>query len=371
MDAAGTVRGAQVPVRPDNAHRIARAANMRKADKKTKVPRKPSRPSRLRGWWGSVEPGRRRSLAGLGVWAVLGVLFTVGSVVGMRALRDSVLRKSYHGPSGRAFVRLTSAPEWMPEALARDIVADLTPADANLADPELARKVYECAAANPWVRGVQQVRVRPNPKAPGGTVEATLQFRQPLARVRADTRYLYVDADGFHLPINQVPIWVVSLEDRAGRIARQVCYLSRAEIPAPWQQAARKIHYVMVDGVTATPPPPGWRWPGEDLAAALRLVQLVQMRSYYAQITVIDARNHACRITKNEPELRMYAQMGQGRATDIRFGRFPAPGGGDYVISPQRKMSYLDDYAAAHGGQLAGFNTYLDLRYDELHVSIN
>ena len=109
----------------------------------------------------------------------------------------------------------------------------------------------------------------------------------------------------------------------------------------------------------------------DDLLAGLRLVQLVGTRPYYAQISLVDVRNHACRITKNEPELRMYAQVGQGKATDIRFGRFPAPGGGDYIISPQRKMSYLDDYVADHQGWLAGRHSYLDLRFDELHVSLN
>ena len=49
----------------------------------------------------------------------------------------------------------------------------------------------------------------------------------------------------------------------------------------------------------------------------------------------------------------------------------PIPGGGDYVVSPERKLSYIDQYVARNGGRLAGINTYLDLRYDQLHVSIN
>jgi hypothetical protein len=66
----------------------------------------------------------------------------------------------------------------------------------------------------------------------------------------------------------------------------------------------------------------------------------------------------------------MYAEVKGGQPTDIRFGRFPLPGG-DHVVSPERKLSYLDAYATDHKGLLAGINRYLDLRYDELHVSMN
>ena len=168
-----------------------------------------------------------------------------------------------------------------------------------------------------------------------------------------------------------MPNWVVSLQDRRGKIVRQVSYLCQAEVPAAWRRAARRIHYVVIDGVRTPPPSPGGKWIADDLAAGVQLVQLVRRRRYYAQITVVDVRNHAQRITRNEPELRLFAQIGRGRPTDIRFGRFPAPGGGDYVVSPRRKMSYLDRYAAGHAGRLAGINSYLDLRFDELHVSIN
>ena len=41
------------------------------------------------------------------------------------------------------------------------------------------------------------------------------------------------------------------------------------------------------------------------------------------------------------------------------------------MVSPERKISYLDQYAEDHGGNLAGVNRYIDLRYDELHVSLD
>lgn len=344
---------------------------MRDTDRKNRRRAEDSRPSRPRLRRADSDGRRRRRLATLAAWGVPGLLLVVAAVVGMPALRDRILRKQYRGPKGRARVCLTEAPRWMPESLARGIVADVTPPQASLADPRLAQNIYERAAANPWVRRVRQVRIRPNADGTGGIVEAALDFRRPIARIRKQTQYLYVDADGHRLPVSQVPMWVVTFRDRRGAILRQVSYLTRGEVPAAWLAGAQRIHYVAIDGVAIGPPPPGWQWTGDDLAAGLRLVRLVSTRSYHAQITLIDVRNHGGRITRNEPELRMYAQIGRGRSTDIRFGRFPAPGGGDYVIGPQRKISYLDEYVAANRGRLAGVNSYLDLRFDELHVSIN
>jgi hypothetical protein len=66
----------------------------------------------------------------------------------------------------------------------------------------------------------------------------------------------------------------------------------------------------------------------------------------------------------------MTAQTPDDKSTEIRFGRFPIVEGGDPDIPPQRKIGYLDAYYAGHG-RLAGINRYLDLRYDQLHVSAN
>jgi len=339
---------------------------MSKPDKRTIRP-----PAGAGRYAGDDARRPRHGIARALVWLVVGALFAVGAVAGLQTLQQRVLQARYNAPTGRAFIRVAEAPQWMPVSLAQEILRDITPPSPSLADPKLAQNVYDRAMANPWVRRVQQILIRPSAKGPGGVVDVFLEFRRPLARIHTEATYIYVDAEGYHVPMGQVPMYVIALQDQNGKFTRQVCYMSRGEIPRDWTPAARKIHYINIDGVAALAPPPGKRWPGDDLLAGLRLVQLVGTRPYYAQISLVDVRNHACRITKNEPELRMYAQVGQGKATDIRFGRFPAPGGGDYIISPQRKMSYLDDYVADHQGWLAGRHSYLDLRFDELHVSLN
>ncbi|MCD6304471.1 MAG: hypothetical protein J7M21_05865 [Planctomycetes bacterium] len=342
---------------------------MSRRDKRRSTPAGPGRLARLLATWTHLAAAQRRSVLVWAAWLAVGVLFVVGAVAGMRQLHDHVLHSRYSGLHGRAYVQLTRAPAWMPASLARRIVADLTPPQATLADRQLARKVYRRALANPWVRRVGRVEIRPFTHRPGGIVAAELEFRRPVARVCNGAGDLFVDADGVRLPETQVPIWAVTWRDRRGAV-RQTCYLTARAVPAAWRAAARRIHYVRILGVESAPPPPGWRWKAPDLATGLRLVGLLRDRPYFNQITLVDVRNYGGRITSREPQLRLYAQVGRGRPTEIRFGRFPAPDGADYVISPQRKLSYLDEYASRHGGLLAGLNSYLDLRFDQLHVSI-
>jgi hypothetical protein len=341
----------------------------RKSIRKAKPPRQPSR---LRQWWTNMDPQRRRGGFIIAGWAILGILAVVGVVSGMQALQKRVIAKRYAGGKGAAVVRVTSVPSWMPASLAQDITDTITPPDASLADTELAAKVYRLAQDNPMIREATRVEVCPNPNGPGGVVEVDLEFRRPFARVQTDAGNIhYVDSEGACLPVTQVPMYVLSLQNPETGHVRQICYQALGEITEPsWRASARRIHYVTIDRVLTTPPRPGRKWSVDDLDAGLRLVKLVSIRPYYSQITVVDVSNHACRITRNDPELRMYAQIGRGSPTDIRFGRFPEPGS-DIVVSPQRKIWYLDDYTTTHGGRLAGLNTYLDLRYDNLHVSVN
>ena len=98
-------------------------------------------------------------------------------------------------------------------------------------------------------------------------------------------------------------------------------------------------------------------------------VKLLLGRHYARQITVVDVTNHGGRVTSGAPEIKIFAQVGRDRPTEIRFGRFPTEG--DWVVTPAEKLANLDAYVKTNNGQLAGVNEYLDLRYDEMHVSIN
>ncbi len=258
------------------------------------------------------------------------VVLAAAGGVGLGLLRKNLLGSApYAGKIAR--VRLANWPEDLP----RDIPARVLEAvqshvaGRNVFDDRLARDVYEKALADPWVAKVRRVR-----KTHDGAVVVEAVFRRPFALVAAEHapgEFQVIDAEGVVLPL------------RADRV--------------------RPGAFISIDGVGSPPPEPGGKWDSPDLAAGLRLYRLVKGRAYEKQITTIDVRDPNA--------LKMYAQVGRGRRTDVRFGRFPAADGLDYCLSPTQKLTQLDEYVRKNGGKLAGTKEWVDLRYDEVHVSLN
>jgi len=294
---------------------------------------------------------------------------------GMKALERRVLQGPTGGRLRAVRVIFTHRPAWMPAKLERRIAEAIVPPPERLEAVSLTRDIYAAAVGNPWIAQVDHVLRRRSAESAVPVVEVSCRFRKPLARIMLGTEPAYVDPEGVRLPAEDVPKWAILTEadrpggDRSVSPARGVLpFIAESDVPPGYRPL--EIHYINILGVQADPPPIGQRWKGDDLAAGLRLIQLLAGRPYANQISAVDVRNHGGRISRSEPFLRMYAQIGQGKPTDIRFGRFPE-GKGDYVVCPERKLSYLDAYYEDHNGRLAGLNRYLDLRYDQLHVSLN
>jgi hypothetical protein len=322
---------------------------------KSTCPKRESRWSRLR----QNLTGRGGKVAGV-VLIVLAV--AVGGTAAFSAMERYVKTTRQSAGPVRFSLKLTNLSDWMPASLARAILADLSPEGLRFEDPQLCRKVFDRVADNPWVRQVRQVRrVQTGPNR--GEVRISADFRRPIARVQQDGKMFVIDAEGVVLPARQVPQWVGDVDGKTRY------YLYRDGVPEGIRPA--RLHYIVIQGVQSPPPIDGQQWVADDLQAGLKLLKLVLTRPYANQVTVVDVRNYAQRISDAEPELRMWAQVGRSRPTDIRFGRFPQPAGGDWVISPARKMQYLDGYVEDQGGRLAGVHQYIDVRFDELRVSLN
>ncbi len=292
---------------------------------------------------------------------LLVLLVLAGSLASFWGMQHSVLaRKLSAGPVSYR-VELLDAPGWMSLSLLRELHEALTPR-AEFSDESLCYDVHRLGQVNPWVAQVQLVR-RVRSTAGRGLVQVRATYRQPAAQVQHAGRVYFVDKDGVVLPSGSTPKW-------AAKVGQAYRYYTVADA-VPLTARPLRIHYVLIQGVETPPPAVGQAWRAADLANGLKLSGLISDRHWANQITVVDVRNHRRRISESEPELRLYAQSGQGRATDIRFGRFPFSQGGDWVVSPTRKLKYLDEYVAQHNGQLAGLNAYIDVRYDELRLSVN
>jgi len=304
---------------------------------------------------------RRRMLRRSLVWLVAVVAVAFGTVVGLKNLERRILDGKGGSKTRSVRVVLAERPQWMPTALADEIGKQLLPTDADYRQADLAKRVYELARDNPWIRHVRVAAKRGRNEEKIGVIEVHADFRKPLARVLGpDGYYRFVDEEGYVLPPLQVPRWVVTVPARDGRQSRQICYISSTDVPG--DQRAKSIHYVTVKGVDNPSPGVGRKWPGDDVADGLKLAKLITAKPYGNQIPVTDVHNW--------PLLRMYAQIRTSRRTEILFGRFPQPAG-DYVVPTNRKLGYLDTYAAENGGRLAGLNRCLDLRLDQLYVTAN
>jgi len=235
-------------------------------------------------------------------------------------------------------LRLMNVPPWLPRDIARCVVSEIQPLlkDKSILDEELCKDVYRIAIDNPWISAISKVV-----KHRDGTIDIYAQFRRPYALVATESepgRFYLIDNEAVVLPIS------------ADRIKRE--------------------KFIVIDGVRSAPPEAGEKWNSPDLRDGLRLLSLIKNKPYVDQITTIDVRNYNGRINPSEPYLRMYAQVGNSKRTDIRFGRFPVDDL-DYCIGPEEKIKHLDKIVAQNNGRLAGICRWIDLRYDRPHLSMN
>ena len=301
-------------------------------------------------------------------WTLAVVAVAALGAAAMHVLEQRVLFDQAAANPGRVRVTLCGKPSWMPDAVADQIAASLQAVATDYFDRDLTAKVHAAAETCPWVRNVLRVE-----KQRAGAAETAViveaEFRMPVAAIRTGLGCAYVDIEGVRLPAEQVPLWAAH-EGRPGDPddAAVRYYLRREDVPPAYRPS--RVHYILIEGAGGQPPPVGGRWEGDDLAAGMRLIELIRCKPYAWQITAVDVRNYNGRLYEGEPHLRMYAQCDRSPVTDIRFGHFPRPDG-DFRVSPERKISYLDQYVRDHDGRLAGINRTLDLRHDELHVSYN
>lgn len=206
------------------------------------------------GAWGRWD--LPRTLAGLKVLAVLFALAAaaLGWHRAERYLRGYVARHTAK-PIMQERIELADAPAWMSPALAEEL--RLVVAFELGEDPMDGRSLQNAAralAASPWVAAVDRLE-----RQPGGRCRVIAEYRRPVAVVETDQGYQLVDAGGVVLPQRY----------------------HAAEVAA--------VGLKPIEGVRTVPPPPGQRWDDPRLAAALKLVTLIERQPWVGQVRSIDA----------------------------------------------------------------------------------
>ena len=210
---------------------------------------------------------------------------------------------------------LADQPAWMSPALAEQIIGNVRPRTPFATDDQqmLADRV-KLLQANPWVKQVHSVR-RAYRDQPGDVIEINADFRAPVAIVRWQDAYWYVDSEGVRLP------------ERLN--AEQVTQLI---------QPGRSPMFRIIDGVATAPVTPGKPWPGGEVQAGIELIGLLADKTYADQIVKIDVSNYAGRISINESQINLVTREGR----EVRWGQPPSAKSFFNEQKVDRKLDYIE-----------------------------
>jgi hypothetical protein len=283
------------------------------------------------------QSGAARRTAIVSVLLILGL---TASTLGYLRVRKYVETKAVYSPDPPIVV-LKNPPVWMSGFLADTIATSVRPDTSKSPfDNQLLKDAYESLRVNPWIKTVRQVR-RVYGKAPGDTLEVDCDYRAPVALVAYEDKYTLVDADRVILPEQ------FRLDD-----LKKVMYGNDA--------AQGKLQLRIIEGVTHRPTEAGAVWEGKDLAAGLRVAQLLAHQPFAEEIVRIDVSNADGRRDRNEAHVVLYTKAN----TQLRWGRDPNP---DEFIEakPNTKLVHMAQIYKQYHRIDAG-QPWLDLRFDRV-----
>jgi hypothetical protein len=244
------------------------------------------------------------------VWLLVALLLVAAVAVGglrlVALIRDEVRAQ----PRFRAVFRntqVTPLPPWIECDLLAQVqdVAGL-PDTLQTLDADLAERLRDAFARNPWVREVEEVRI-----VHPATIRVKLEYREPVAVVRSVRGAEPVDRDAVLLPIGE---------------------LRHPEV------------YLTVTGVRSTPTgPAGTHWDDAAVAAAAVTAHALAPRHRTLGLTTLDVSSY--HPTGDKPG-HLYLLTEQG--TRVKWGH---PPDSDYPgeVPTDDKIDRLLEYVQLHG----------------------
>ncbi len=281
------------------------------------LPLNPRKPKRGRG--GSRKTKRHqpwdpaRTVRGLKMLAVIGAVAVV-VLGGSRLIRELNEYESmrYSRLIQPDDIEIRNCPLWMSPSLEDEIkllIAGYLSADPH--DRESLCLATSVLSDSPWVSQVHQLR-----RLRDGRIEVFADYRRPVALVVDHAGLRLIDREGVLLP-------GVYSRDQLDQIGLPV-----------------------ITGVNSiAPTQPGEYWSGDDLQAAVMLVELLECEPYADQIIAYDAGE---RDSSGLPRLKLYTNHGMVRwGLPPGYERTREP---DYAV----KIRWLRQVAATRGSIDAG-----------------
>jgi len=236
-------------------------------------------------------------------------------------------------------VVLKNRPIWMSDFLADTIATSVRPDVARSPlDHKLLVEAVDALQSNPWIKTVNQVR-RAYDRAPGDTIEVDCEYRAPVALVKHDGLFTFVDEAGTILP------------DRftADQLSRLI-YGSQG-----------KTEIRIIDGVKQRPTSAGQHWPGDDLTAGLELVRLLAHQPFADEILKVDVSNYHGRQDPAAAHIVLVTKY----LTEIRWGRNPSATDKFVEAAPEVKLAHMAEIFRQFK-QIDAHQPWLDLRFDHV-----
>ncbi len=177
--------------------------------------------------------------------------------------------------------------------------------DRDWIDSALCEQVARRLAGCPWVETVKRVS-----KAEPGLIYVQCDYRRPQALVQRGEYFYVVDEYGVRLPgvYGYQPGWI------------------------------------LVQGVSRAAPDPGETWPGNDIAAGLRLAGMILEQSYAGQVVAVSVHNYGGREDPYRSHIELVTDSDGNR---ILWGS--APGEELEENSADQKLRILAENFRRHG----------------------
>lgn len=269
----------------------------------------------------------------------IAVLYVGGLSAGFYFLKQHVDKRLTFSNTPPRLV-LKNRPAWMSDFLAEQIIRSTRPIGAHSSfDHQLLVDVSHMMQSSPWVRSVREIR-RAYTARPGDTIEVDCDFRAPIALVKWKDYYWLVDQDGYKLPE----------QFTADQIERVMI------------DPTGKRQIRVIEGVATAPVQTGRKWPGEDLAAGLKLAMSIGSQPWSNSIVTIDVSNFAGRVDPREAQLSLLTNL----HTQIKWGQPLGASKSFFVEVPdQRKFQMLTQVQKEYG-RVDGGRPWIDIRFDRI-----
>ncbi|MGN6370235.1 MAG: hypothetical protein ACTHN5_18415 [Phycisphaerae bacterium] len=195
---------------------------------------------------------------------------------------------------------------------------------------------------NAWIKKIDEVRRVVSKDRKSETIEIYAQYRQPAAWVQVGDKFYLIDDEFVRLPGEYSP---ADRNATAGLMA-----ITNVDLP----DGAKKV------------PQPSESWNTEDLAAGMKLVNLLQKQPFVGQIASIDMANYKGRKDSQKPWILLNTTFAaaDGSPRVVRWGRSI----GDekfYEVSAAAKVQALNEIFLRFA-RIDANHDYVDIRTEQV-----